>query len=116
MNKNLKEKLHEAVEAHKKGFLKDAEIAYNYILENDSKSSDANNNLGLIKVSNFESIESAAKQMIASIREGGKVISCGNGGSMSDAMHFAEEMTGRFRENRGPWFFGVHAALKGTFL
>tara|TARA_B100001063_G_C16731916_1_gene539789 strand:+ start:503 stop:1621 length:1119 start_codon:yes stop_codon:yes gene_type:complete len=58
MNKNLKEKLHEAVEAHKKGFLKDAEIAYNYILENDSKSSDANNNLGLIKVSNFESIES----------------------------------------------------------
>ena len=58
MNKNLKEKLHKAVVAHKKGFLKDAEIAYNYILENDSKSSDANNNLGLIKVSNFESIES----------------------------------------------------------
>ncbi len=30
----------------------------------------------------------------------GKVISCGNGGSHCDAMHFAEELTGRFRENR----------------
>lgn len=52
--------------------------------------------------SNFDKIEKAALEMISSIRNGGKVISCGNGGSMSDAMHFAEEMTGRFRENRGP--------------
>lgn len=51
---------------------------------------------------NFEKIKAAGDQMIASINKGGKVISCGNGGSMSDAMHFAEEMTGRFRENRGP--------------
>lgn len=51
---------------------------------------------------NFQKIQRAADEMIASIRKGGKVISCGNGGSMSDAMHFAEEMTGRFRENRGP--------------
>ena len=49
---------------------------------------------------NFALIENAAKQMIASIKNGGKIISCGNGGSMSDAMHFAEELTGRFRENR----------------
>lgn len=34
------------------------------------------------------------------LKSGGKVISCGNGGSMSDAMHFAEELTGRFRGNR----------------
>lgn len=52
--------------------------------------------------SNFEKIKAAGDRMIASIKTGGKVISCGNGGSMSDAMHFAEEMTGRFRENRGP--------------
>ncbi len=52
--------------------------------------------------SNFEKIKQAGDAMIASIKNGGKVISCGNGGSMSDAMHFAEEMTGRFRENRGP--------------
>lgn len=51
---------------------------------------------------NFEKIKTAGDSMINSIRQGGKVISCGNGGSMSDAMHFAEEMTGRFRENRGP--------------
>lgn len=49
---------------------------------------------------NFELIEQAAKAIIASINNNGKVISCGNGGSMTDAMHFAEEMTGRFRENR----------------
>jgi D-sedoheptulose 7-phosphate isomerase len=51
---------------------------------------------------NFEKIKQAGDAMIKSIHQGGKVISCGNGGSMSDAMHFAEEMTGRFRENRGP--------------
>jgi D-sedoheptulose 7-phosphate isomerase len=52
--------------------------------------------------SNFQLIQSAGDAIIGSIQKGGKVISCGNGGSMSDAMHFAEEMTGRFRENRGP--------------
>jgi D-sedoheptulose 7-phosphate isomerase len=51
---------------------------------------------------NFEKIKFAGDTIISSIRNGGKVISCGNGGSMSDAMHFAEELTGRFRENRGP--------------
>lgn len=51
---------------------------------------------------NFNKIKSAGDEMIKSVKNGGKVISCGNGGSMSDAMHFAEEMTGRFRENRGP--------------
>ena len=30
----------------------------------------------------------------------GRAFSCGNGGSMCDAMHFAEELTGRFRDNR----------------
>jgi phosphoheptose isomerase len=33
-------------------------------------------------------------------KQGGKVLSCGNGGSHCDAMHFAEELTGRFRDNR----------------
>lgn len=40
--------------------------------------------------------------MIRSIKQGGKIISCGNGGSMCDAMHFAEELCGRFRNNRKP--------------
>jgi D-sedoheptulose 7-phosphate isomerase len=49
---------------------------------------------------NLEAIETAAGIMIDSIRSGGKVISCGNGGSMTDAMHFAEELSGVFREQR----------------
>ncbi|MBM3990888.1 MAG: SIS domain-containing protein [Planctomycetes bacterium] len=36
----------------------------------------------------------------ATLARGGKLLSCGNGGSMCDAMHFAEEWTGRFRGNR----------------
>ncbi|MDD3685386.1 MAG: D-sedoheptulose 7-phosphate isomerase [Bacteroidales bacterium] len=49
---------------------------------------------------NFEKIETAASLMVNSLNSGGKIISCGNGGSMSDAMHFAEELTGSFREKR----------------
>lgn len=49
---------------------------------------------------NFEKIENAAKIMVEAIKNGGKIFSCGNGGSMSDAMHFAEELTGSFREKR----------------
>ncbi|MCB0429309.1 MAG: D-sedoheptulose 7-phosphate isomerase [Flavobacteriales bacterium] len=44
----------------------------------------------------------AVDLIVASIRAGGKVLSCGNGGSMCDAIHFAEEMTGRFRNDRKP--------------
>jgi len=49
---------------------------------------------------NFENIEAAGKIMVESIKGGGKILSCGNGGSLCDAMHFAEELTGRYRENR----------------
>ncbi|MBX2915895.1 MAG: D-sedoheptulose 7-phosphate isomerase [Cyclobacteriaceae bacterium] len=45
-------------------------------------------------------IQAAAKLISDSINKGGKVISCGNGGSHCDAMHFAEELTGRYRDNR----------------
>jgi D-sedoheptulose 7-phosphate isomerase len=51
---------------------------------------------------NIQKIEEAAGIIADSIQNGGKVFSCGNGGSVCDAMHFAEEMTGRFRENRDP--------------
>ena len=49
---------------------------------------------------NIVAIEKAAMVMIDSIKQGGKVFSCGNGGSSCDASHFAEEMTGFFREDR----------------
>lgn len=45
-------------------------------------------------------IEAAAKLIAASFKNGGKILSCGNGGSHCDAMHFAEELTGRYRDNR----------------
>lgn len=40
--------------------------------------------------------------MAECLNDGGKIISCGNGGSLCDATHFAEELTGRFREDRRP--------------
>jgi D-sedoheptulose 7-phosphate isomerase len=49
---------------------------------------------------NFESIEKAGDMLVQALNNGNKILSCGNGGSMCDAMHFAEEMTGRFRRNR----------------
>lgn len=52
------------------------------------------------KEDNLISVKTAGDLMISCFRNGGKIISCGNGGSMSDAMHFAEELSGRFREER----------------
>ena len=48
----------------------------------------------------LSAVEQAGDLMVTSIRGGGKVISCGNGGSMCDAMHFAEELSGRYRDDR----------------
>ncbi|MFB4367731.1 MULTISPECIES: D-sedoheptulose 7-phosphate isomerase [unclassified Pseudomonas] len=45
-------------------------------------------------------IERAGNLLVSSFAAKGKVFSCGNGGSMCDAMHFAEELTGRYRKNR----------------
>ena len=53
------------------------------------------NNLELIK-----NIQNASELIEETINNDSKVFSCGNGGSMCDAMHFAEELSGRFRENR----------------
>ena len=47
-----------------------------------------------------EVIEKAIYMMTDSIKNNGKIISAGNGGSMCDAMHFAEELTGRYRNDR----------------
>lgn len=55
---------------------------------------------------NLLNIESAARLIADSFRQQGKVLSCGNGGSHCDAMHFAEELTGRYRENR-PGYAGI---------
>ncbi|MFH2141838.1 MAG: D-sedoheptulose 7-phosphate isomerase [Bacteroidota bacterium] len=52
--------------------------------------------------SNFDKINVACDLMVSAVKNKKKILSCGNGGSMCDAMHFAEELTGRFRNNRAP--------------
>ena len=44
-----------------------------------------------------------ANELYNALFEGKKVLVCGNGGSMADAMHFAEEFTGRFKKDRKPY-------------
>jgi len=50
----------------------------------------------------FPRVRLFADKLTATFRAGGKALSCGNGGSMSDAMHFAEEWSGRYRSERRP--------------
>lgn len=52
------------------------------------------------KPENITAITEAAAIMVEAVKTGRKIISCGNGGSMTDAMHFAEELSGVFREKR----------------
>lgn len=47
-------------------------------------------------------VDHAINILVSSLRTGGHIFSCGNGGSMCDAMHFAEELTGRYRKDRSP--------------
>lgn len=49
---------------------------------------------------NMEKIEMGIALMYEALARGNKIMSCGNGGSMCDAMHFAEELSGRYRNNR----------------
>jgi len=68
-----------------KNELKEAEFVLNQFLENPN---------------NISAIAKVAEVMSKAIRQGGKIISFGNGGSMSDAMHFAEELSGKYRNSR----------------
>ena len=73
---------------HVKSSLTEAQSALAALIENEAT---------------LESIAQAAHAIAESQRQGGAVYSCGNGGSLCDAMHFAEEMTGRYRQNRKPY-------------
>lgn len=73
---------------HVKSALTDAQSSLAALIENEAT---------------LESIAQAAHAIAESQRQGGAVYSCGNGGSLCDAMHFAEEMTGRYRQNRKPY-------------
>ena len=53
--------------------------------------------------STLDSISAAAAICTEALRNGNKIITCGNGGSLCDAAHFAEELTGRYRNDRQPF-------------
>lgn len=57
-------------------------------------------NIFINNTDNFKAINDAGTLLVDAFNNGHKVISCGNGGSMCDAMHFAEELSGRFRNDR----------------
>jgi D-sedoheptulose 7-phosphate isomerase len=54
------------------------------------------------KEKNIDAIEEAATVCVKALNDGHLIISCGNGGSLCDATHFAEELTGRYRHDRRP--------------
>ncbi|GGF05749.1 D-sedoheptulose 7-phosphate isomerase [Hymenobacter cavernae] len=54
----------------------------------------------LAEPENLARIKQAAQLMAASLQNNGKLLSCGNGGSLCDAQHFAEELSGRYRSDR----------------
>ncbi len=68
-----------------KGIMEDAARALDAVRSNDAT---------------LSAIARASEMMVASLKEGGTLFSCGNGGSMCDAMHFAEELSGRYRKDR----------------
>lgn len=51
-------------------------------------------------VGNLARVKEVGGLMAGAMRAGGKILACGNGGSLCDAMHFCEELTGRFRNDR----------------
>jgi D-sedoheptulose 7-phosphate isomerase len=51
---------------------------------------------------NVKLIEKSIAIFTESLKTQGRILSCGNGGSMCDSMHFAEELTGRYRKDRIP--------------
>ncbi len=48
-------------------------------------------------------VQDAGQRLTQTIRTGGKILICGNGGSASDAQHFAAEIIGRFESERLAW-------------
>ena len=51
----------------------------------------------------LETVSDLAGEIVKCLKNGGKLVLCGNGGSASDAMHFAGEIMGRFQKERESW-------------
>ena len=72
------------------------------LIENDLQEALAEMQRFLAEPDTVLSVEKAASLCVSALSAGHKIISCGNGGSLCDATHFAEELTGRYRGNRRP--------------
>jgi D-sedoheptulose 7-phosphate isomerase len=59
-------------------------------------------NLFIEDSKNTALIDQAVNTFVHSFKNNGRIFSCGNGGSMCDSLHFAEELTGRYRKDRAP--------------
>ena len=77
----------------------DKNMNYQSIISQELKEAQAVLDSFLSDPIQIEKIEKAAGLMAEAIIHNGKILSCGNGGSHCDAMHFAEELTGRYRDN-----------------
>lgn len=73
----------------------------NYIL-NSLKQAQSTLNQFVSDASNVALINDATKIFVDTIKGDGRILACGNGGSMCDSMHFVEELTGRYRKDRDP--------------
>lgn len=62
-----------------------------------------------------ECVDLTGQLIIDTLRQGNKILACGNGGSASDALHLAEELVGRYRGNR-PSLAGISLAADVTAL
>ena len=51
----------------------------------------------------LEAMQQGADLLVEALGSGHKILTCGNGGSMCDAMHMAEELSGKYREDRPPF-------------
>ncbi len=84
-----------------------------YIQNSLSEAQEALNNL-LCNEETLKSVAAAGELLAECFQSRGHVYSCGNGGSMCDAMHFAEELSGRYRRDRAA--LGAIAIADGAHI
>jgi D-sedoheptulose 7-phosphate isomerase len=77
MDENIKKKIIETIEAHKRAIAE-------------------------LEAGGTETIAAAAKIITKALKQGGRLYICGNGGSAADAQHIASELVGRFEHERKP--------------
>lgn len=71
--------------------------------------------MGLHDAIGFGELDKVCDVIISALKAGGKVMTCGNGGSACEAAHLAEELVGRFKKNRKP-FYAINLSADGAML